>query len=130
VAEFSACNALSAGSPWCLHNLGRAWSEAGQQELAVGYYDRALKLDPNLGASYLGRATVYLKKDRAGDALDELRRAADAGIPAAEIDYRKGVVYLSRGDRTAAIACLKSCLAHEPRHLQAQEALTRATENR
>jgi tetratricopeptide (TPR) repeat protein len=125
VAEFSACTILAPNTAWCIHNLGQAYTDAGELEQAIASFDRALALEPNLAASYLGRATIHQRKGRHEDALADLRSAADGGIPLAEVEYRKALVYLAKGEKSASIASLRLCLERDPRHVQAQETLSR-----
>jgi serine/threonine protein kinase/tetratricopeptide (TPR) repeat protein len=130
VAEFSACTILAPNAAWCIHNLGQAYSEAGEPELALSSFDRALALEPGLSASYLGRATIFQRKGRYADALADLSSAAEGGISLAEVEYRKALVYLASGDRPASLASLRLCLKRDPRHVQAQETLSRVTSGR
>jgi tetratricopeptide (TPR) repeat protein len=130
VGEFSACVTLAPNAAWCIHNLGQAYLEAGEQEQAFAMFDRSLALDPGLAASYLGRATIHQRKERYSDALADLRSAADGGISIAEVEYRKALVYLASGERSASIASLRLCLERDQRHVKAQEILTKVTGGR
>ena len=130
IAEFSACVALAPNAPWCVHNLGRAYSAAAELELGLSCFDNALKLDPGLAAAHLERAAIYQRKGRFAYALADLREAAESGFPTAEIEFRKALVYLSSGDRSATIASLRNCLERDPRHPLAQETLARLSANR
>jgi tetratricopeptide (TPR) repeat protein len=130
VAEFSACTILAPNTAWCIHNLGQAYTEVGELEAGLASFDRALALEPGLAASYLERAIIYQRKSRYAEALADLRSAADGGISVAEVEYRKALVYLASGDRSASIASLHSCLERDPRHVKAQEALSKVTGGR
>jgi serine/threonine protein kinase/lipoprotein NlpI len=130
VAEFSICTILAPNAAWCIHNLGQAYTEAGELEQALTSFDQALAIDPNLSASYLGRAIIHQRKGRYEDALADLRSAADGGISLAEVEYRKALVYLAKGEKSSSIASLRLCLERDPRHVQAQEALTHALEGK
>ncbi len=130
VAEFSACTILAPNTAWCIHNLGQAYTEVGELEAGLASFDRALALEPGLAASYLERATIYQRKGRYSEALADLRNAADGGIPIAEVEYRKALVYLASGDRSASIASLHLCLERDPRHIKAQETLSKVTGGR
>lgn len=130
VAEFSACMVTAPNVAWCTHNLGQAYLETGELELAQTCFDRALTLDLNLAASLLGRATIHQNKGRYTDALADLNTAGQAGIAPAEVEYRKALVYIASGNRPAAISSLRSCLQRDPRHILAQEKLNRAIEGK
>lgn len=50
LAAFSACAARAPGHAWCLYNRGLAYAALGRLDEARADYDRALALDPALGA--------------------------------------------------------------------------------
>jgi tetratricopeptide (TPR) repeat protein len=125
VAEFSACDVLSPNMAWCIHNLGQAYAETGEHEQALNLFDRALALDPALAASYLGRATIYTKKGRFSDALADLHSAENGGVSPAEVEYRRALVHYASGDRSAAIASLRTSLDRDSRHAQARDLLAK-----
>jgi len=126
VDAFSACAAQSGQTAWCLYNLGLAYTEAGAPADAVPVFDRALAADPGLAAAWLGRAAARLRAGgRPADALADVRRAADAGLPQAEVVYHTAMIYLAGNDRAAGKKYLEECLAHAPDHAKAREALAR-----
>jgi tetratricopeptide (TPR) repeat protein len=81
LAAFAACVALAPESGWCFYNRGLAYAELGKLDAAWADFDRALKLDSKLGAALVARAAVHQRAGRSAEALRDLRRAADAGIP-------------------------------------------------
>lgn len=124
-AEFSACVALAPESGWCVYNRGVAYVQAGRPDSAEADFDRALALDPGLGVAYLGRATAHHRAGRLAAAAADLDRAAAAGVPRPAVEYQKALVHLAGKDRSAAVICLRACLAEDPGHAEARALLAR-----
>jgi len=55
--------------------LGEAHERSGRSDLAITYYDEALKLDPSLVDVRIRRARIQLRVGRLSDALDDLKTA-------------------------------------------------------
>ncbi len=123
-SAFSACVALSRQSPWFHYNRGLAHAESGRLDWARADFDRALALDSRFAAAFVGRALVHHHAGRATEALADLRTALDAGFAPATLHYHTAVVRLANGDRPGAVAALRECLALDPAHREAQDALT------
>jgi tetratricopeptide (TPR) repeat protein len=124
-ADFSACVALAPQTAWCYSNRGLAHTESGRLDWASADFDRGLALDPNCAAALIGRATVRYRAGRFADALADLRLAQATGTPPATVHYHTAAVHLAVGDRLAAIAALRDCLACDPSHADARAALDR-----
>jgi tetratricopeptide (TPR) repeat protein len=122
-AAFSTCVALAPETAWCYCNRGLARAESDRPDLAGADFDRALALDPNCVAALLGRATVRHRSCRFADALADLRRARELGAPPVTVYYQTAAVHLASGDRPAAVAALRACLACDPTHPEARGAL-------
>jgi len=129
VSAFAACVALAPDSPWCVYNRGLSYTQAGRLDAAVADFDRALALDSGLAIAFHGRATVHQRAGRFQEALTDLDRAANAGLPRPTVEYQKALVCLAAGDRPAAIANLRDCLAHDPGHTEARDLLARLSRN-
>ncbi|HVK13004.1 MAG TPA: serine/threonine-protein kinase [Gemmataceae bacterium] len=125
VAAFSACAALAPESAWCLYNRGLAYAAADRPNAAKADFDRATGLEPGLGAAYVGRSEVHAKAARYPEALDDLQRALDAGVTAADVEYRRAVIYVTTKELAKAGRSLRACLAADPRHGPAKELLAK-----
>ncbi|HKB01152.1 MAG TPA: serine/threonine-protein kinase [Gemmataceae bacterium] len=125
VAAFSACATLAPDSAWCLYNRGLAYTAAGRSDRALADFDRAVTLDPKLAVAYVGRAAVHHRAGRYEDARADLRRAGEAGLAPADVEYQTALVWLAARDREAALTAVRACLSHDPKHPQGRELLAR-----
>lgn len=76
LAAFQAASALDAGSLAAHYFAGVALGELGQHEAAIGEWEQALKLDPNLGDAHYNIAQARWNLKQFGLALDAFTRAA------------------------------------------------------
>ena len=129
MAAFSACVALAPDSPWCVYNRGLGYTQTGRLDQAMADFDRALALDSATGGRLPGRAAVHQRAGRFQEALADLGRAADAGLPRPTMEYQKALVNLAAQDRRAAIASLRDCLTLDPGHADARDLLARLSRN-
>jgi TolB-like protein len=93
-------------------SCGEAWHQAGDlvlegdPALAIGYYQRALELDPSLAVSHRGIAAAYEMLDRFGDAATELGVGETAGPDRPWWKQLRARVELARRNFTAAAESL------------------------
>jgi tetratricopeptide (TPR) repeat protein len=125
LAAFAACTAIAPDRAWCVYNRGLAYLELGRPDAAAADFDRALALDPDLGAALVARAAAYSRAGRVEDALSDLARAERAGIPPAEVEYRRAAVRAAAGDAAAAREHLRRSLLLDPGHQPAATLLAR-----
>lgn len=70
-------SSLSRRTPMDYNNRGLMYFHSGQIEEAIGNYNRALELNPNLAAAYNNRANCYVNQGELVDALVDYDRALD-----------------------------------------------------
>lgn len=80
-----------------LSNLGLAYYEKGQYRMAMRYYKKALKLQPDFANALRGVGRTYLATNQGRLALKYLMRAQKAAPQAPEIYLDLGEVYLLVG---------------------------------
>jgi tetratricopeptide (TPR) repeat protein len=86
-------------------------------------YDRALQLDPTLGAALLGRSALSYRQGRYAAALADLRRAAELDMDPAIVSYDRALIHLAQHEPADALANLQDTLRRDPSHAQAKALL-------
>jgi tetratricopeptide (TPR) repeat protein len=135
--DFTVCVVLDPGCAWCFYNRALAYTELGRAERdrpdladrhrdrAERDCDRALELDPTLGAAALTRGMLRYERQRYDDAAADLRQALEGGAVPAVVHYDLALVELARGDRGAAREQLRQALRDDPAHKEARALLDR-----
>src|SRR5690606_19832773 len=97
----------------------------GDESRALRDLDRALALDPQLGAALLARGTLHLQQGRHEQALADLAQARALGSNPATVAYNEALLHQARHDPASARACLQRALEHDPNHEPARSLLQR-----
>ncbi len=121
IVSYSVCIGMAPQSAPCYYNRGLAYAGSGDDEHARGDFDRALELDPSLTAALHDRARLHLWQKRYPDARADLQRALAGGADPAAVHCDIAQVQLAQGDRTAALASLRTALQHDPAHAGSRE---------
>ena len=102
-----------------LNTLGIALADAGRPAEALGYFARAIEIDPANGDAYQNTGIAYLKLDKADEARRNLEQAVTLGKRRVRAWNALGVAWLRLGDPQKAIACWKQCLELNPEQYDA-----------
>ena len=100
--------------PNCWNNLGILSAREGNSTAAIGYFQRALQIDPAHTIALLNLGNVYRQNKDWVAAKDSLQRALDLGPEDPETNYSLGMVYAQLGDTDSANEYLKKALALRP----------------
>jgi tetratricopeptide (TPR) repeat protein len=82
--------------------IGEIHRFTGEYSRALQSYDRAIAMDRNFGAAYLGRARTRLLLNPGADILGDLNRAVELAPDFAETYLERAAYYLGRNNLTAA----------------------------
>ncbi len=109
-AILSAALELHAGHALVYHNRGVARHEQGLFEAAIGDYEQALALDPQLSSALAMRAEACLRLGRLQQAQQSAARAVELEPQSAIAHHRLGLVLRALGDSEAALRAWASAL--------------------
>ena len=121
--SFRVCVALAPDSAPCRYNHGLALAALGRPDGARADYDRALELDPSLGAAWLNRGMLNYQEKRREEALNDLRQALANGADPVAAHYNLALTYHALGDDAMAAAEARAALRRRPDHAGALELL-------
>jgi tetratricopeptide (TPR) repeat protein len=130
INAFRVCVALAPLSAESHYNRALAEEALGKDDPAMAGYNRALELQPRLGAAALNRAQLHFKHKRRQEALEDLQLARSAGCDPAVVCYNFALVYLDLHDRHRALANLRQALQANPQHKESRALLDRLEEER
>ena len=95
-------------------NLGHAYTTAGNVDLAIKYFEKALALNPNIFATNYNLGNLYLKRGGEEDALRLLQTAALIRPKIPETHELLGEIYLKRKQIELAEFHLKRAVEIKP----------------
>lgn len=75
---------LEPDDPFCLYALAQEYAKAESHEVAIGYFDRVIAVEPAHGYAYYHKARSLEAMGRPDEARDTLRRGMRAVSPAAD----------------------------------------------
>ncbi len=107
-----------------LVNLANLYFDAGKYDQAIGYYKRALAIDPDNPDTRTDYATALHGEDRDLESLAQLQIVLDKKPDFAEALFNEGVVANAIGRRTQAIAAFRAFLRVAPHDERASDART------
>jgi serine/threonine protein kinase/Flp pilus assembly protein TadD len=125
VTAYSVAIGAAPQAAGCFFNRALAQAALGNDDGALGDYDRAAKLAPTLAAVFLNRGMLHHHAGRRQEALADLRRAEELGASPAVVSFDFALVHLASGDQGAAIERLHRVLRHDPTHSEARKLLDR-----
>lgn len=100
--------------PALLARRASSYLNAGYPDMALEDYALALRLDPRNALSYLGRATVFMRKGDYSGAADELERVRELLPGNPDVMFNLGVAYDKAGQKEKGIGLIReaSSLGH------------------
>jgi Tfp pilus assembly protein PilF len=99
------------GTPhYPLSNIGLAYYHKGQYKAALGYYQKALKIDETFVNALRGAGRSYLALNEGRMALRYLERAVQHAPKTAQIHYELGEAYLLVGQTTQAVVSFETAV--------------------
>jgi tetratricopeptide (TPR) repeat protein len=101
----------------------RAVERLGRRDQAIVEAEHAVSLDPTLTRALIELGRLYELSNRPVDAISRLERAADAGAAYADVYYRLGNLYRSRGETSQARGAYHRALALNRDYVAAEAAL-------
>ncbi len=98
---------------------------------AVGDFNEATKIDPNLGEAYINRGAAYLGSSRYSQALDQIDQGLAMGVKDPQKAYfNRGIAHENLGDVTAAYRDYSKAAELDPDWDAPKHELTRFTVKR
>lgn len=83
-----------------LYNLGTAANSQGEYEMAIEYFSKVIKMNPNFSEAYINRGTAYsrIKNPNADTSFydEQINNAISDFDKAIEIDPKNGYAYYNR----------------------------------
>jgi len=86
------------------YNAGVELQEQGHLDEAIGEYDEAIRLDPQLTLAYLNRGAVYNEKNDFSKAITDFDKAIELDPNLFEAYYNRGLAYAELGEKAEAMA--------------------------
>jgi arylsulfatase A-like enzyme/Flp pilus assembly protein TadD len=83
--------------------------DAGMIPNAIDSFNRAIESDPRLASAYNGRASAYKFSDRAGQAIQDWKKAIELRPDFVDVYFNLGITYLEIGEKTEASEILDLC---------------------
>jgi len=100
--------------PNAWNNLGILSAREGNTAAAIGYFQRALQIDPAHTIALLNLGNAYRQNKDWAAAKESLQRALDLSPEDPETNYSLGMVYAQLGDTDRAYDYLKKALGLRP----------------
>jgi len=107
--------------------LGAMAQRTGSNDVAIGFFTRALAADPKLAAAHTGLGDAYAATRRWDEAIAAYNRAAALDPPDAEVVARLATVHLSAGHRDSAIEAFRRAVVIDRHHKLAAYMLAELT---
>jgi serine/threonine protein kinase/Tfp pilus assembly protein PilF len=126
INAFRVCVALAPETAECYYNRALAHEALGDKPAALRDYTRALQLDRGLSDAALNRGLLLAALGRHSEAtadLDQALATARGREARALIQYNRGLIALSQGDRASAVIGLEAAVSDG--HAEAENVLRR-----
>jgi type IV pilus assembly protein PilF len=107
------------------NDLGLAYSEKGQMELALQHFKKAVDLKPDFPGAWNNMGTVYLKMEHWDDAIKSFDKALDQLLYATPhfALNNLGEAYRGKKDYQRSIDAYRQAIKVEPRYFRAHRGL-------
>jgi tetratricopeptide (TPR) repeat protein len=96
------------------HNLGVAFADCGQVDMAIAYYQKALELKPDFAQAHINLGAVLAGGGQIDEAIDHWGKAVAITPDSAEAHYNLGVALASGGRFDEAIDHYRRFLEFRP----------------
>ncbi len=93
--------------------IGMVYADLGDYQLAIDAFQRALKIDPQLGVSSVQIAQIFQQKGIYDQAIEHYKQAL-ATAPSAEVFGALGTLWLLQGEFDQAVNSLQRALTFDP----------------
>ena len=101
---------------------GNMAMSAGYHNVAIGFFKKAIAINPNYLESYINIGLLYSKEGNAKKAISYYEKAIAIDADFTEEHYNLGMVYAEKGKLDKAISEFKTCVSINPElakaHLQ------------
>ncbi|MFT3866869.1 MAG: tetratricopeptide repeat protein [Nibricoccus sp.] len=97
------------------NNLGQIFTDKGELEKAIPYFQRALQLRPEFAEAENNLGYALRQLGRVGEAIPHFERAIALQPKYAQAHNNLGLAYVLLGDRERAIACFHDATRSHPR---------------
>jgi protein O-mannosyl-transferase len=118
------------GSWIAYSNLGNALVRRGQADEAIGLFQEAIHLKPDLAEAYTSLAVVLAMKGELDPAIDTLEQAIRLQPEYAEAHYDLGLALQRKGQTDDAISQFQEAIRLKPGFIAAQHGLRQALKRR
>ena len=81
---------------------------------ALADYNRAIQINPNYDAAYIGRGDLYRKAGRASEAFNDFQKAIQLDTTDGRAYHRRGLIYQSQGQHAFAIEDFSTAISLSP----------------
>jgi Tfp pilus assembly protein PilF len=105
------------------NNLGAAYIQKGERQLAFLEFEAAAKLDPDYGSAHLNLGNWYLEESNPKKAITHYERAVELLPDDPRAHYHLAIAYGITGRERAATAELYRALSADSTFLPAKELL-------
>jgi arylsulfatase A-like enzyme/Flp pilus assembly protein TadD len=102
-----------------LNTIGIALADGGRPKEALGYFSRAIEIDPTNGDAFQNMGMAFLKLDQPEEARKNLEQAVELGKRRVRAWNALGVAWLRLGDPRKAIGCWQKALELNPEQYDA-----------
>lgn len=128
IAELLTAMELAPNRPRPLRILAGIYRERGEDEQALGLYQKALRIDPGDLVARVHLAVVYRKLRRLEEAIEELKRASRLAPERSWPAQVLADIYREMGDEERALAHCREAIQAEPNDIPARVLLGRIYE--
>lgn len=133
IEEYKRCIALAPNFAGCYYQLGAYYGHKGNWQEQLAWMDKAVKVDPQYSAAYIGRGSSYKETGRLDLAIEQFKKAVEilegnkvsAGEQMGRAAYNWGWVLVNRPspDNDQAIIVLTKAINADPLRLEAYNEL-------
>jgi len=102
-------------SAWSYTVRGMIWRETGEDDIAIGDYSEAIRLDPNYGSSYANRGFAWSAKGEYDKAISDYSEAIRLDPKYARGYVNRGSAWSAKGEYDKAISDYNEAIRLDPK---------------